>query len=70
MDFCPNCGMRLISIPKKKRNKVVLQLACPKCHYKEKIEHTPPVIPKVVERAPPHSGDRKKRTKTANFAHS
>ena len=52
MKFCPNCGMRLISIPKKKGNNVVLQLTCPKCHYTEKTERTPAVIPKVVERTP------------------
>jgi len=68
MDFCPNCGTRLIPIPKKKGNKVVLQATCPKCRYKERIEHTPKIMPKVVERVPQESivviGKREQKLQT------
>jgi len=52
MDFCPNCGTRLISTYKKRGNKVVLQLSCPKCRYEERTERKPATIPKVMERVP------------------
>jgi len=55
MKFCPNCGTRLTSTPKKKGKKVVLQLTCPKCRYKEKRMRTPAAIPKVIERVPQDS---------------
>jgi len=68
MEFCPNCGMRLISIPKKKGKKVVLQLTCPKCRYKERTEHTPAAVPKVIERVPQDSivviGKREQKLQT------
>jgi len=55
MEFCPNCGMRLISIPKKKGKKVVFQLTCRKCRYKEKSVHTPVTLRKVMEPIPKDS---------------
>ena len=35
MDFCPECGTRLISKPEKEGTKSALQLVCPKCGYKK-----------------------------------
>jgi DNA-directed RNA polymerase subunit M len=55
MEFCPNCGTRLIPTRKKKGKKPLLQLVCPKCGYKKRGVHTPAVTPKVIERVPQES---------------
>jgi DNA-directed RNA polymerase subunit M len=55
MEFCPKCGMRLVSTSKKKGKKIVFYLACPKCSYKKEIGDKPPVTPKTIERSPQES---------------
>jgi transcription factor S len=55
MEFCPKCGMRLVSNGKKKGKKVVFQLVCPKCDYTKQIGDKPPVVHKAIERSPQES---------------
>jgi DNA-directed RNA polymerase subunit M len=55
MEFCPNCGTRLVPTRKKQGKKTVLQLVCPKCAFKKRGVHTPAVTPKVIERVPQES---------------
>jgi len=55
MEFCPDCGTRLVSTREKKRKKVVFHLACPKCGYKKKTGDKPSVVPKAIERPPQES---------------
>jgi len=68
MDFCPNCGKKLISTYKNIGNQVVFQLICPKCRYKQKMERPPEIIPRIVERVPQDSlvviGKREKKLRT------
>jgi DNA-directed RNA polymerase subunit M len=53
MEFCPKCGMRLAPTKKKRRNKTVLVLACPKCHYEKKTARAiTPAAEKVIEHPP------------------
>lgn len=49
MEFCPDCGTRLISHRDKKTKKVVFYLLCPKCGYKKQTEDKPSVIPKAID---------------------
>jgi DNA-directed RNA polymerase subunit M len=55
MEFCPDCGTRLVSTSEKKRKKVVFYLECPKCGYKKKTGDKPSVVPKAIERPPQES---------------
>ena len=55
MEFCPDCGTRLVSTREKKKTKVVFYLECPKCSYKKKTGDKPYVIPKTIERPPQES---------------
>ena len=55
MEFCPKCGMRLVSTSKKKGKKTVFYLACPKCSYKKQTGDKPSVTPKTIERSPQES---------------
>ena len=50
MEFCPDCGTRLVAGSEKKKKKIVFSLACPKCGYKKKTGDKPPVVPKAIER--------------------
>ncbi len=52
MEFCPNCGTRLV--PKKIKGKEELQLTCPKGDYKkeEPLSKIEPVLTKVISHAP------------------
>jgi DNA-directed RNA polymerase subunit M len=47
MDFCPECGTRLIS----KREDDVLQMVCPKCGYKKSGKNGSSVTPKKMKRS-------------------
>jgi DNA-directed RNA polymerase subunit M len=51
MDFCPDCGTRLISKRKKDGTKDNLQIVCPKCGYKKPGKHKPAVAAKRVKRS-------------------
>ena len=51
MEFCPNCGMRLVSGREKKAKKTVFNLVCPKCGYKKHTGDKPPVVHKTIERS-------------------
>jgi DNA-directed RNA polymerase subunit M len=55
MEFCPDCGTRLVSTREKKKTKVVFYLECPKCGYKTKTGDKPAVVPKAIERSPQES---------------
>ena len=55
MEFCPECGMRLVSGRDKKAKKAVFNLVCPKCGYKKHEGDKPSVVPKVIERSPQES---------------
>ncbi len=56
MEFCPNCGTRLVTRRDKKKKKVVFHLVCPKCSFKKKLEdNKPSVVPKAIERSPQES---------------
>ena len=39
MEFCPNCGTRLIAARKKEKGVTVLRLICQKCGYKKPGKH-------------------------------
>ena len=49
MEFCPECGMRLVSRRDKKSKKPVFYLACPKCGYKRETGEKPSVTPKTID---------------------
>lgn len=51
LEFCPECGMRLISKHDKKGKKVVFYLICPKCGYKKQTEDKTSTVPKAIERS-------------------
>jgi len=55
VEFCPDCGMRLVSRREKKGKKVVLHLVCPKCGYTKDNADKPSVVPKAIERSPHES---------------
>jgi DNA-directed RNA polymerase subunit M len=55
MEFCPNCGTRLVASSEKKKNKFVFYLACPKGDYKKKTGDKPAVAPKAIEHPPQES---------------
>jgi DNA-directed RNA polymerase subunit M len=55
MEFCPNCGTRLIPTRKKKVKNALLQLVCPKCGYKKRGVNISAVTPKAIARAPQES---------------
>jgi len=52
MEFCPNCGTRLVS--RKVKGKDALQLVCPKGDYlkKEVLEKVEPSVEKVFQHSP------------------
>ena len=54
MEFCPDCGMRLVSSREKKAKKDVFRLVCQKCGYTKHTENNP-VVPKAIERSPQES---------------
>ncbi len=54
MEFCPKCGMRLVSSREKKAKKDVFHLVCQKCGYTKHTENNP-VVPKAIERSPQES---------------
>lgn len=51
MDFCPNCGTRLVQKPSGEGNKGSLKLACTKCGYKKPGKQKPTVAPKSIKRS-------------------
>ena len=55
MEFCPDCGMRLVSRREKKAKKAVLHLVCPKCGYSKDGGDKPSVVPKTIDHAPQES---------------
>ena len=55
MEFCPDCGMRLVSRREKNSKKTVFYLACPKCGFKKQTGDKPSVTPKTIERSPNES---------------
>ena len=55
MDFCPECGTRLISKREKEGTKNTLQMVCPKCGYKKSGKNRPSVTPKSIQRSPKES---------------
>ena len=50
MDFCPDCGTRLISRREKEGTKGTLQIVCPKCGYKKSGKNRPAVPPKRMKK--------------------
>jgi DNA-directed RNA polymerase subunit M len=51
MEFCPNCGTRLI--PRKAKTESTLELFCKKCGYKKQIGTAlEPVVTKVIQHGP------------------
>jgi len=52
MDFCPNCGKKLIPLKKTEGKKVVLLLSCPKCGYEKRVTRPMTTVPKNLEYAP------------------
>jgi DNA-directed RNA polymerase subunit M len=50
MDFCPDCGTRLISKREKDGTKTKLQIVCPKCGYKKPAKHKPAAA-KTIKRS-------------------
>ncbi len=49
MDFCPNCGTKLISLKKMEGRKVALLLSCPKCSYEKRATRPMTTVPKILE---------------------
>jgi len=52
MDFCPNCGTRLISLKKMEGRKVALLLSCQKCGYEKRATRPMTTVHKIMERSP------------------
>jgi len=52
LDFCPNCGTRLIPLKKKNRRKVALLFSCPKCGYEKRATRPMTTVHKIMERSP------------------
>ena len=50
MEFCPNCGKRLVSRREKKGKKTFFHILCPKCGYKKRTEEKPSANPKPIDR--------------------
>jgi len=50
MDFCPDCGTRLIAKRDKEGTKINLQIVCPKCGYKKTGKNNAAVTPKSIKR--------------------
>ncbi|MHC3130182.1 MAG: transcription factor S [Candidatus Bathyarchaeota archaeon] len=55
MEFCPECGMRLISSREKDGEKVTVQIVCPKCGYKKPGKHSADDAAKTIKRSPKES---------------
>ena len=55
MEFCPECGMRLVSRRNKMGKKIVFNLVCPKCGYTKRTGDKPFVVPKAIDRSPQES---------------
>jgi len=51
MEFCPDCGTRLISKREKDGTKPNIQIVCPKCGYKKPGKHKPTVAAKTIKRS-------------------
>ena len=51
MEFCPNCGTRLIPTRTKEGEKTALQLVCPKCDFKKRGTCKPAVTSMEIEHA-------------------
>ncbi|MFB0567367.1 MAG: transcription factor S [Candidatus Bathyarchaeia archaeon] len=49
MNFCPNCGTRLISLKKREGRKVALLLSCPKCGYEKRATRPMTTVSKIIE---------------------
>ena len=49
VEFCPECGTRLVSRLDKKLKKTVFYLECPKCGYKKQTKEKLPIIPKSID---------------------
>ena len=55
MEFCPDCGMWLVSSREKNAKKPVFYLVCPKCGYAKHVGDKPSVVLKAIERSPQES---------------
>jgi DNA-directed RNA polymerase subunit M len=55
MEFCPNCGTRLVAGSEKKKKIIVFNLVCPKCGFKKRTGDKPAIAPKAIERPPQES---------------
>lgn len=53
MEFCPECGMRLVLTQKTLDDKVCPFLVCPKCGYQRKVTSEESTFLRVVERSTP-----------------
>jgi len=51
MDFCPDCGTRLISKRQKDGTKTTIQMVCSKCGYKKQGKHKPAAAAKKIKRS-------------------
>ena len=51
MNFCPNCGTRLISKREKEGAESIVQMVCPKCGYRKAEKQKPSVKPKSIKRS-------------------
>lgn len=50
MEFCPECGTRMVSRRKKDGTKVTVQTVCTKCGHKKPAKHSKPVAAKTIKR--------------------
>ena len=55
MEFCPDCGMRLVSRRDKKEINTIYYLECQKCGFKKQTGEKPSVATKTIERPPNES---------------
>jgi len=53
MEFCPQCGSRLLPKKEKDRGKASLILICPKCGHEKQVSD-PKTIPRVAKVAKPN----------------
>jgi len=52
MEFCPDCGTRLVPTWRKEEKKSTLYFLCPKCGYEKQTKRTIELVPKVIEHMP------------------
>jgi len=51
MDFCPECGTRMVSRREKDGTKVIVQIVCPKCGHKRAAKKSAENVAKAIKRS-------------------